>query len=208
MKRNRDSRAGQSLIESMIVVTITCLIFFGLFQISQLYAARAVLTYTATAAARSRMVGFNDFMVHKVTRAASIPNAGPIETPTVQRGGALAATVSTETPGRLWDYALRGGQPSSPQYRVEQSRIPLYLGATRWGDLPAILDYENWDDIHYAEGGGSADLILARARQDYELVWPFVRAFYAGDRVRLDSAGASDYLVREKHYPLYLEETP
>lgn len=208
MKPNRDSRAGQSLIESMIVVAITCLIFFGLFQISQLYAAKAVLSYTAAAAARSRMVGFNDFMVHKVTRAASIPNAGPIENPTISRGGALAALVATETPGRLWNHALRSGQPSSPQYQVEQSRIPLYLGATHWGDLPAILDYENWEDIHYAEGGGSEDLILARARQDYELVWPFVRAFYAGDRVRLDSAGDDDFIIREKHYPLYLEEAP
>jgi hypothetical protein len=208
VKRNRGSRAGQSLIESMIVVTITCLIFFGLFQISQLYAAKAVLAYTASAAARSRMVGFNDFMVHKVTRAAAIPNAGPIENPDIARGGQLTAMVQNETPGRLWSYALGIGQPVSPQYQIEQSRIPLYLGATRWGELPAILDYENWNDIHYAEGGGSEDLILARARQDYELTWPFVRAFYAGSRVDLDSSGDNTFLVREKHYPLYLEETP
>ncbi len=208
MKTHRNSRAGQSLIESMIVVAITCLIFFGLFQVSQLYAAKAVLTYTANAAARSRMVGFNDFMVYKVTRAASIPNAGPIDNPDVARGGAMAGMIGSRTPGALWSFALGTGQPASPQYQVEQSRIPLYLGATRWGDLPAILDYENWDDIHYAEGGGSVDLILARVRQEYELRWPFVRAFYADDRVRMDSSGASDYIVREKHYPLYLEDTP
>lgn len=205
MSRTRTSRSGQSLIESMIVVVIVCLIFFGLFQVSQLYAAKAVLTLAANATARARMVGFNDFMVYKVARAATIPNAGRIETPDVTRSGGMANFIQTETPGVVWDVALHAGQPSSPQYQAEWSRIPLYLSATRWGDLPAILDYANWDDVFYAEGSGSADLILARVRQDYELVWPFVRAFYADDRVRMDSGGASGYVVREKHYPLYLE---
>lgn len=205
MSRTRTRRSGQSLIESMIVVVIVCLIFFGLFQVSQIYAAKAVLTLAANSAARARMVGFNDFMVYKVARAASIPNAGRIETPAVTRSGGMANFVQTETPGTVWNMALRAGQPGSPQYQMEWSRIPLYLSATRWGDLPAILEYENWDDIYFAEGSGSPDLILARVRQDYELVWPFVRTFYANDRVSLDSGGAGGFVVREKHYPLYLE---
>lgn len=205
MKPDRKRCSGQSVIESCIVVAITCLIFFGLFQVSQLFSAKAVLTYSAVAGARARMVGFNDFMVYKVVRAASIPNAGPMVTPTVTRGGGVSAMVSSSTPGALWDTALHAGSPTSPQYDLERSRIPLYLGSTRWGELPAILDYENWDDIGYAEGGSSADLILAEARQNYELVWPFARAFYADDHVHMDSSGDDAFIIRDKHYPLYLE---
>jgi hypothetical protein len=126
-------------------------------------------------------------------------------TPTVTRGTALADMVRQETPGTLWSMAMAAGQPSSPQYALEQSLIPNYLEAERWGDLPGILDYDNWDDIVY-DPLESADLVLARVRQEYELVWPFVRAFYAGDRVNMDSSGETDYTIREKHYPLYLEE--
>lgn len=208
MGTDRRGRRGQSLIEALIVIVIGCLICFGAFQISQLYAGRAVLSYTAAAAARARSVGFNDFMVYKVTRAAAIPNAGRIVEPQVQRGGGLAALVSDPAPGRvgrLWGLALVA-DPTSPQAAIERSRIPLYLGATRWGDLPAILDYENWDDIHYVEGPGSDTLLMAAAHQRYELVWPFVRAFYAGSRVPLRSGLEQEFLVRDKHYPLYLQE--
>ncbi len=208
MARIRRGRGGQSLIESLIVVSIGCLLCFGVFQVSQLYAAKAVLSYTAAAAARARGVGFNDFMVYKVVRAAAIPNAGRMTEPAVQRGGGLAAVVADPQPGRvgrLWNLALRS-EPASPQYQIEQSRIPLYLGATRWGDLPAILDYENWDDIRYTEGPGSSELVLSATRQRYELRWPFVRSFYAANRVNLESGVGSEYVVRDKHYPLYLQE--
>lgn len=208
MIADRRGCRGQSIVEALIVVVIGCLICFGAFQVSQLYAGRAVLSYTAAAGARARSVGFNDFMVYKVVRAAAIPNAGRMVEPSVQRGGGLAALVSDPTPGRvgrLWQLALVS-DPTSPQAAIERSRIPLYLGATRWGELPAILDYENWDDIHYIEGPGSDTLLMAGARQRYELVWPLVRAFYAGNRVTLRSGLEQEFLVRDKHYPLYLQE--
>ncbi|MCX7818496.1 MAG: prepilin-type N-terminal cleavage/methylation domain-containing protein [Kiritimatiellae bacterium] len=208
MVPNRRARRGQSLIEALVVIAIGCLICLGAFQISQLYAGRAVLSYTAAAAARARSVGFNDFMVYKVARAAAIPNAGRIVEPQIQRGGGLATLVRDPRPGRVqrvWSLAL-ASDPTSPQAAVERSRIPLYLGATRWGDLPAILDYENWDDIHYVEGPGSDTLLMASAHQRYELTWPLVRTFYAGGRVNLRSGLEEEFIVRDKHYPLYLEE--
>lgn len=205
MRPHRKNCAGQSILESCIVVAVTCLIFFGLFQVSQLYSAKAVLTYSAVAGARARMVGFNDFMVYKVVRSAAIPNAGPMVNPVMTRGGGIPAMVTGSRPGVFWNTALRSPSPSSPQYNIEQSRIPLYLGAERWGELPAILDYENWDDISYGEGGSTPDLVLAEAHQNYELVWPFARSFYADDHVRMDSSGESGMIVRDKHYPLYLE---
>jgi len=206
--RRRQCRSGQSLVESCIVIVVGCLLCFGVFQVSQLYAARSVLSYTAAAAARARTVGFNDFMVYKVTRTAAIPNAGRMITPSFQRSTSLAALIQDPRPGRigrLMGWSLLS-DPISPQYEVEQSRIPLYLGAVRWGELPAILDYENWDDVHYIEAPSSDELVLTAVRQNYELRWPLVRSFYAGDRVRLDSGRDPAYVVRERHYPMYLQE--
>lgn len=203
---SRRRRSGQSLIESCVVIAVGCLIFFGLFQLSQLYAGRAVLTYTAAAGARARMVGFNDFMVYKVIRTASIPNAGRMTNPTEQTyAGAL--DWGAARPGEALSYAMNAGTPYSPAHEIEVSRIPNYLYSTRWGELPAILDYDRWDDIDYIEGAAS-DFVQLETRQDYPIRFPFARAFYAADEVRLQSDGGNteEFVTREKHYPLYLEE--
>ena len=52
-----------------------CVIFMGIFQVSQLAVAREVLHHAAARGARARSVGFNAFMVQKSVRVAAIPNA-------------------------------------------------------------------------------------------------------------------------------------
>jgi hypothetical protein len=177
-----------------------CLLLFGLLQISNLFAAREVLDYAAVAAARARAVGFNDFMVHKVHRVAAIPSAGRMTNPFFDRTGSLADRWRTERPGELWDFAL-ASSPTSPQYDIEASRIPLYLGAERWGELNPILDYEDWDTIRLSRLLETAsDTIQAVVRQDVPLRHPFHRAFYAADFV--EERGEAEI---DNHYPLYLE---
>ena len=73
--------AGQSLVESCLVIALISFIFMGLFQISRLSAAREVLQHAAARAARARTVGFNAWMVPKVVRVAAIPNAGRMTEP-------------------------------------------------------------------------------------------------------------------------------
>ncbi len=199
-------RSGQSLVESCVVITLSCLILFGLFQVSQLYAGRAVLSLAAAAGARARMVGFNDFMVYKVVRAASIPNAGRMTVPdTPTSAGSLAWGAAR--PGEALSYAMSAGTPYSPALEVERSRIPNYLETVRWGEQIGILDYERWNDIFSYESS-TEDFVFLGARQEYPLVFPFHRAFYAGDEVDLRGDGETSrgWVVREKHYPLYLEE--
>ncbi|MBP7275865.1 MAG: pilus assembly protein [Kiritimatiellae bacterium] len=203
---SRRRRSGQALVESCVVIALICLIFFGLFQLSQLYAARAVLTQAASAGARARMVGFNDFMVYKVIRTAAIPNAGRMthpQSPTSAGGLDWGAA----RPGEALDYALYAGTPGSPSLELERSRIPNYLYATRWGELTGILGYERWDGIRYFENS-SDEYVLLGVRQDYPLMFPMHRTFYAADEVPLrgDGVGVSEYAAREKHYPLFLEE--
>lgn len=207
-RSRRRSTAGQALIETCLVMIVVCLILFGLFQLSQLAASREVLDYAAVAGARARAVGFNDFMVHKVVRAAAIPNAGELLEPEIDRDPAEAARWGTERPGDLWDYALRA-QPVSPQYAAESSRIPLYLGAEDWSWLPGILDYEDWDTVdHTLTEYPGVELVTSRASQETPLRFPMHRAFYDADSVRLRSGNDrnGDDVILDSHYSLYLDD--
>jgi len=199
-RRRRPSRSGQALVETCLVTALLCLFLFGLFEVARLFAAREVLAHSAQAGARARAVGFNDFMIRKVVDVASIPNAGPMRQPGPPRSGLLEALWRNETPGALWDLAVRS-EPASPQLDVEQSRIPLYLAARHAGDLGAVLDYDRWDTVRIVSNADSADgMNRVAVRQDVPLVSGLHRLFYAEDEVRMRIEAAMD-----NHYPLYLE---
>ena len=204
--RRRRRSVGQSLIEACLVIALICVIFMGMFQVSQLAMAREVLNHAAARGARARAVGFNDFMVRKSVRVAAIPNAGPITEPLfVKQDPGLRNRVATLRPGELWDDTLTRA-PFSDQAELEKSRIPEYLGAENWAQAEWLLDYEDWDTVNAVQaqtvgspGGGA--VVQFRVWQDYPLWVPFHRAFYDGDEIRLQ--GRSDL---EQHYPLYLED--
>lgn len=182
------------------MVVVICLILFGMIQVARIYTAREILYHGSTAAARARAVGFNDFMVHKVYRVATIPNAGAMESPGFQRGAGLEGFVRSARPGAVWNAALRWN-PTSPQYSIEQSRIPLYLGAENYGRLAPILDYEDWDTVRLSRMSDSGlGTVRASVRQDLPLKYPFHRAFYAADEVDLEGDVEMD-----SHASLYLQ---
>lgn len=197
--RRHPARSGQALLESCLVMALLAFVLFGVLQVARLYLSKETLDYAAVAGARARTVGFNDFMVHKVVRAAAIPTAGALLNPDVERDGALAAQWAAQTPGALWDYAL-AATPGSPQFEIEQSRVPLYLAAEHGGQLPAILDYEGWQDLTYAVEEETAVEVRGRTRQRVPLTLPFHRAFYAADEVTLEGEARL-----ENHASLYLE---
>jgi hypothetical protein len=171
------SRSGQGLIESCIVVALICLVFFGVFQISQLFASQEVLAYAAGRGARAKTVGFNEFMVFKTIQVGAIPNAGKLVNPSYTGG-------------------------PSREYALESARIPLYLGGENYGRLSAILDYESWETIHASIPTSNGDGTLRQAvDQDVPLRYPFHRAFYDGD-----SIGLSGECTIDEHYSLYLDE--
>lgn len=171
------SRAGQSLIESCLVMIIVCILFFGIFQISQLFAAQEVLQYAAGRGARAKAVGFNRFMVFKTVRVGSIPNAGQLVNPDAPGGPAV-------------------------QYAAEAARIPLYLGGENYGQLRAILDYDAWDSVRqsvpYELGDGT---LRMSAEQTMLLRYPLHRLFYAADSLEMKGESTLD-----SHAPLYLDD--
>lgn len=170
-------REGQALIESCLVVAMVCVLFFGIFQVSQLFAAQEVLSYAAGRAARARTVGFNRFMVFKTIRVGTIPNAG-----------------------RLVNPLYEGGPAES--YALESARIPLYLGAEDYGRLRPILDYADWNTIR---GGVSSSVgdgtMREEVSQTVPLRYPFHRPFYAADSVEMRGETTLD-----EHYTLYLDD--
>ncbi len=179
-RRSTVSRSGQSLIESCLVLIIVCIAFFGVFQISQLFARQEVLHYAAARGARASVVGFNRFMVFKTIRVGSIPNAGRLINPVHEKGPAVQQTL-------------------------EAARIPLYMGAEDFGDLDPILKYEDWgtpQDVHLLSTAALVDGTLRlKIRQEVPLRYPFHRTFYAADSV--DMTGES---CLDNHYTLYLDD--
>ncbi len=172
------SKGGQALIESCLVIAVVCLIFFGLFQISQLFAAQEVLDYAAGRGARAITVGFNRFMVQKTVRVGAIANAGRMINPAYQGGPDI-------------------------ENALESARIPLYLGAHNSGQLQAILDYEHWNTIEIGQPSSMGDGTFRYwVKQKVSLTNnPFVKAFYAADSLNLDGVSYLD-----EHFPLYMDD--
>lgn len=196
------SRSGQSLVESCVVIVVTCFIFMGLYQLSQLFAFHEFLNYSAARGARAATVGFNDFMVWKTARLGVIPNAGRMTAPGFE---STTPWWNTETPRDTLE-SFHGSMvwmPGSPQFAVERSRMPLYLGAEWPGELDPILDYEDWDTVEIENPVGSsiAGTISMAVRQDVPLKIPLHEMFITGDSVEFESRD----VVLENHSQIYLE---
>lgn len=189
------------MIETCFVIFITGLIFAGLFQVSQLFAAREILGHAAARAARARTVGFNAWMVRKAARVAAIPNAGRMLVPGFEReNSALAASIRTQPPGTVWDQALQS-QPGSPQLAIEQARIPEYMASANYAQSRFVLDYEDWDTINVSVPMALPGIMHITASQRYPLRIPLHRAYYADDHVQLN---AEAYI--ENHSDEYIDD--
>ncbi len=191
------------MIEACLAMFIICLIFFGLFQISQLSAAREILYHAAARGSRAKTVGFNSFMVSKAIRVAAIPNSGRLTEPEfVNEDRNLRNMLRTMRPGQLWDEVLTNAVPSSLQQDLESARIPEYMSSENYARSRFILDYEDWDSISWTVPRNSTrDIIEVDVSQQYPLRLPMHRAFYAADTVDLHGVSAI-----ENHYPLYIDD--
>lgn len=189
------------MIESVFVMLVLCLILFGMLQMSQLFAGKEIMDHAANAGVRAKAVGFNDFMVHKVVRVATIPNAGKINYPNVPpRTAAPPATAGSASVALAWNNAL-ASDPTSPQTGIELSSIPLFLGADRVGELSSFLDYEDWDTVSRPIVSRNADgTLTVRTRQAFPLRFPMLDLFYDDDNFPVRSEA-----VYPDHAALYLE---
>ncbi len=176
---SRREKHGQAMIESIIVMFFLCIVFFLVFQYTNLLTVRTVLDYAAARAARARAVGFNDFMITKTVRIASMSIAG--ECKTLDDGGDHMSTAQLI------------------------SRSGLYLSSQYEADTRAILDFELWHNGNLgwsvAEPGGEISELTMN-------VWQRRPKFALVGENNPDETGTftmQSQATIESHYPYYLK---
>ena len=204
---------GQAMIESLIVIILACFCFLAIFQYANLFASKAVLSHAAARAARSRAVGFNQWMVEKSARVAAIPASGARITPaSVGMDPAITAALARNRVGEIWDLAL-SSSTRSPGSQIELGRGPDYMDSDNDPTAENILDYELWDalrvDIEEPLNidGTTPGTLLVTVRQRH----PLLLALEPLADGELRDAQGEDFAIEglfsiESHYPLYLED--
>lgn len=163
----------------MVIVMIS-LIFFGMLQVGMKLHAEHVHQWAVFAAARSRIVGFNDSVVQKAWWIADLLNCGGMETPSKN----------------LSEIAQVG---------IEANAIPLFLETTATAsELSPQLSYAGWKHLPDMPPYSSFDQYTVEMEQDYTLsIAALVPMMYA-------SFGTSNAVLRsevtlENHFPFYLQ---
>ena len=210
-------RRGQAMLETLLVMLVMCLLFFGLLQVALVLNAREVLHHSAARAVRARAVGFNDWMTEKAQRVAAIPNSGRLLEPALAANPAPFLDPAL-SPGANWDRAVSraAGSRRPARTALELARIPEYLASDNYLRAEEILDYEEWENHSFevaaersgalAAALGGAGTLRATVRQRFPLWMPLHELIYRGtpdadgvDRVTL--SGESEVL---DHASLYL----
>lgn len=207
------------MLETLIAVSLICVIFFGVMQISQMYAAREILHHAAARGARAKTVGFNHWMVRKAILIAAIPNSGDMITPDFENvDQALVSAISASKTGSgniidPWNQVLSGElQPSANQHTIEAARIPEFMWSDNFNRAQHVLNYEGWEDgrVHYScssyaigADGSVAPSVFAEVNvwQDYTNFLSLPVTYYTGESVKLTAVSTI-----ENHYPLYLDD--
>lgn len=96
MKKNR-RRRGQSILESTLSMLLLSLILVGLLQLFHLYVAQMLTDFSAFYTARSRSVGFDDYIVERAGRVIVAGASGPRSWPSESFGDSGADNASERT---------------------------------------------------------------------------------------------------------------
>ncbi len=169
------------MIETTIVLFFLCMVFFWVYEYTTILTNHTVLDYAAARAARARTVGFNDFMITKTVRVASMSTAGRCRTQD-DEGNDLSTGALV-------------------------SRMGSYLQAENDAETRGILDFPFWEGSKLgwtsSEPGGDVNEITMR-------VWQR-RPLYGNGEDQEDAAiDGRLYLIQgeakiEGHYPFYLQ---
>lgn len=148
----RRANGGQSMVESVFVIMVLCLIFWGFLQAALLYNHERVLQFASFASARSAAVGFNQETSKRAYRVAAIPASGTMLSPDQNRS-------------------------QMEQLGIETIAIPLYLNQAVGGNM----DYAYWDRYSMVPNisANTATRVLSENHdQEHPLEMPMVGAYY------------------------------
>ena len=169
------------MVESTLALIVILLVFLALFNLADLIRAKLLVENAAVKCARARAVGYNDFMLRKIARLATMPAAGRCLTPSDSGIGTLSRG---ERYSRIGDYLMSGYEEQAD----------------------AILDFEYWQgdrtSISATQGQSPASATVYQRRPklfDFGVLVGTARA---------DSEDTADIYATstvEAHYPDYLQ---
>ena len=114
-RKKRMRQRGAAIVESLLAMFVIFLVLFGLLQVFYFVVGQYFIDYAAIRGARSRAVGFRDYLIRREIRVNALPASGDIVSPTLDENS-LADRMTKE-----------------------RSYINSYIGGYRW------LEYEYWD---------------------------------------------------------------
>lgn len=112
-------RRGHTMVEATIAMIVILIVFLALFNLADLIRAKLLVENAAVKCARARAVGYNDFMLRKIARLATMPVAGE------------CLTVANSGDGKA-------------SYSDRVYRIGEYLMSDYEEQANAILDFAYW----------------------------------------------------------------
>lgn len=170
------------MVESVIALIIILLVFLALFNLSDFTRAKLLVENAAVKCARARAVGYNDFMLRKIARLATMPVAGE------------CLTAADSGSGK-------------PSYAARCYRIGDYLMSEYEAQADAILDFAYWQNgdtsITATAGGNSA--ATATVVQRRPRLFDFGVLTGTAKPADDDRAAISATATVEAHYPDYLQ---
>jgi len=169
------------MVESILALVAVLIVFLALFNLADLTRAKLLVENAAVKCARARAVGYNDFMLRKIARLATMPAAGRCLTPSDSGDGTLS----------------RGAR---------YARIGDYLMSEYEAQADAILDFEYWQNgntaISATEGSSPVTATISQRRPrlfDFGVLTGTAKP----DADSLATISASS--TQEAHYPDYLQ---
>ena len=169
------------MVETTIAMIFVLIVFLALFNLADLIRAKLLVENAAVKCARARAVGYNDFMLRKIARLATMPAAGQCLTSSDNGDGMLS----------------RGER---------YHRIDDYLMSEYEEQADAILDFEYWQngDTAIAATEGSSP-VTATVSQRRPRLFDFGVLTGATNPEAESHATISASSTLEAHYPDYLQ---
>ena len=171
------------MIETVVVLFFFFICFFLAFQFADNLRARLLCEYAAGRCARAATVGFNDFMVEKTARIATMAAAGPCRTQ--DAGG------------------------NELRYRSWIARAPDYLECLYDAQARQVLDFDYWRDgrtqVSTVHAGARIEATVTQMRPQVFSLPALFQGRADGDVRPLDDARISGTSAIEAHYPDWLQ---
>jgi len=174
-------KRGQAMVESTIAMIFILLAFLALFNLTDLIRAKLLVENAAVKCARARAVGYNDFMLRKIARLATMPASGK------------CLTASDENEGTV-------------SYATRYYRIGSYLSSEYETQADAILDFEYWKNGNTSASASVGNTpVTATVTQRRPRLFDFGILTGAGKSSDDDRAEISAAATVETHYTDYLQ---